>query len=189
MAASEHVQGVMKKLLTFGRASKPSWQPTSLNQAVDDALWFVAPSCARAGVRVARGLDPNLGNLIADHEQLCQVVVNLCTNAIRAMPNGGVLTVSTAMTENQSHRLVVEDTGVGISDDVKQKMFQPFFTTHSREGGLGLGLSVVHGIVSSHAGRVDVESEPGVGSRLLVTLPERPPWAYDGASDDGNARD
>jgi signal transduction histidine kinase len=171
ITASEHVRGVIGKLLAFGRASEPTWQPTSLNQVVDDALCFIAPSCTRASVRVVRRLDGRLCDLVGDREQLCQIVVNLCTNAIRAMPTGGVLTVETRAAPDGSCHLIVEDTGVGISDEVKQKMFQPFFTTHHRHRGLGLGLTVVQGIVSSHGGRVDVESELGRGTRMTVSLP------------------
>jgi two-component system, NtrC family, sensor kinase len=184
-SAARHVKGVVRKLLSFAGASEPSWQPTSLNQAVEDGLCFIEPSCTRAGVRVVRQLDMEIGAVLADHAQLCQIVVNLGMNAVHAMPDGGVLTIETRFGAG-GWTLVVADTGVGIGADVRQKMFQPFFTTRGRERGLGLGLAVVQGIVSSHGGAVRVESEPGKGTRFTVSLPLRPPSGIDL---DANGRD
>jgi two-component system, NtrC family, sensor kinase len=185
VSASRHVKGVVRKLLSFARASEPSWHPTSLNQAVEDGLCFIEPCCARAGVRIVRRLDLEIGSLFADHEQLCQLVVNLGMNAIHAMPSGGVLSVETTLGPTAC-TLSIADTGVGISEEVKHKMFQPFFTTRERERGLGLGLAVVQGIVSAHGGRVRVESELGKGTRISVDLPLRPPSAMESSDSDGH---
>jgi two-component system, NtrC family, sensor kinase len=185
-SAGRHVKGVVRKLLSFAGASEPSWQPISLNQAVEDGISFIEPSCSRAGVRIVRRLDLEIGSVLADHEQLCQIVVNLGMNAVHAMPDGGTLTIETKR-GTAGWTLVVADSGAGISEEVKQRMFQPFFTTRGRERGLGLGLAVVQGIVSSHGGSLEVESELGKGARITVRLPLRPPSAMDGVTDGHDA--
>jgi signal transduction histidine kinase len=91
-------------------------------------------------------------------------------NAIQAMPNGGKLTVSTKGFPDRV-QFAVADTGVGISSEVRKRIFLPFFTTKDINEGTGLGLSVVHGIVTAHKGNIEVESEVDKGSRFTVTLP------------------
>jgi len=96
--------------------------------------------------------------------------VNLVVNALQAMPDGGRLTVKTDLGPG-SILLVVEDTGIGMTEDVAQKLFVPFFTTKDVGQGTGLGLPVAHGIVASHGGTIRVESSPGSGTRFTIQLP------------------
>jgi signal transduction histidine kinase len=117
-------------------------------------------------------LAPRLPEITADASQLQQVLVNLVVNAIQAMQGGGTLTIRTAATERHVS-LVVEDTGVGMSEEVRQRVFLPFFTTKPVGKGTGLGLSVVHGIVQAHGGVVRVESRQRAGSRFTMELPRR----------------
>jgi signal transduction histidine kinase len=98
------------------------------------------------------------------------VIVNLCSNAIQAMPRGGHLHVGLERS-GDSLILSVEDTGVGMTEEVQRRLFTPFFTTKEVGEGSGLGLSVVHGIVTAHGGTVHVSSSPGVGTTVTVTLP------------------
>lgn len=114
-------------------------------------------------------LEDNLPDVVADAAQLQQVLVNLVVNAIQAMPEGGRLTIAT------HHRkpvavLTVSDTGLGMSDEVCERVFLPFFTTKDVNEGTGLGLAVAHGIVSAHGGRISVESRPGRGSCFEVEI-------------------
>jgi len=106
----------------------------------------------------------------ADPAQLNQALVNLLVNAIQAMPEGGQLLVETKAVEDQVV-LIVEDTGTGMSEDVIKQVFVPFFTTKDVDQGTGLGLPVVHGIVSAHGGSIHVESKIGRGSRFEIRLP------------------
>jgi signal transduction histidine kinase len=108
--------------------------------------------------------------VIADQSQLIQILTNLVLNSIQAMPNGGRLIVGTEGGEN-STTLSVTDTGNGMSQEVQENMFTPFFTTKSDDQGTGLGLSVVHGIVSSLGGNIEVESAINRGTRVTVSLP------------------
>jgi signal transduction histidine kinase len=108
--------------------------------------------------------------IVADAGQLEQVLVNLVVNAIHAMPDGGALTITTERA-GDAVVLTVEDTGVGMSADVLSRAFMPFFTTKGVGEGTGLGLSVVHGIVTAHGGTIEADSEPGHGARFRVLLP------------------
>ena len=117
-----------------------------------------------------RSLSPDLPEITADPSQLNQVLVNLVVNAIQAMPNGGTLRIATC-SENKSIKLVVEDTGIGMREDVLKQVFIPFFTTKDIDIGTGLGLPVAHGIIASHGGTIDVTSTVGQGTRFEIQLP------------------
>lgn len=173
IAASRHLRGMVHKLLDYARASVVSQGLTELNRAVEDALDFVEPCCLSRGVQVIRRLDPHLPDLYANPQELCQLVVNLSTNAVRAMPNGGVLTVETG-TDGKHLQIAVQDTGVGMPPDVQAKMFEAFFTANAHDGGLGLGLSLVQGIVRSYDGTLSVKSAVGEGTRITISLPVEP---------------
>ncbi len=168
--AALHAREVIKKLMIFSRQMPPRKVSCDLNGIVRDGLFFLESRCAREGISLVRRLEEKLPEIQADPSQLHQVLVNLVVNAIQAMPNGGSLTIETRM-EGDRILLAVEDTGVGMTEEVMKQLFIPFFTTKGVGHGTGLGLSVVHGIVTSHGGTIRVESEPGRGSRFVVTLP------------------
>jgi signal transduction histidine kinase len=166
----------VRKLLVFTRQVPQMQADVDLNKIISEELYFFESQCAKQGIKLVRSLQPNLAPLNGDPAQLNQVLVNLVVNAIQAMPNGGTLTISTV--SDQAHmRLLVEDTGVGMNEETKKKIFIPFFTTKEVGKGTGLGLSVVHGIVTSHGGQIRVESQPGRGSRFEVSFPIMPPQA------------
>jgi signal transduction histidine kinase len=118
-------------------------------------------------------VEPDLPEILADPNQLVQVLVNLAVNAIQAMPDGGRLIVE-AYTENGDVVLAVEDQGIGMAREVAERVFEPFFTTKGVGEGTGLGLSVVHGIVTAHGGSMRVQSAAGEGSRFEAHLPSTP---------------
>jgi signal transduction histidine kinase len=168
--ASLHAREVVKKLLIFARQVPTQKSRINLNKIVNDGLYFLESRCAKEGIEVIRDLCPELPNIVCDPAQLNQVLVNLVVNAIQAMPGGGQLTVRTHVEEGRV-ALSVEDTGKGISEEVKRQIFNPFFTTKEVGKGTGLGLPVVHGIVTSHGGTIQVESREGQGSRFTIQLP------------------
>jgi signal transduction histidine kinase len=109
-----------------------------------------------------------------DSNQMKQVLLNLVHNALQAMPTGGELEIkseSAARNDRAGVMVSVRDTGVGIPPVELNRIFEPFFTTKGNKGGTGLGLSVTYGIVTDHGGQIDVESQPGVGSKFMVWLP------------------
>ncbi len=170
VAASLHAREVVRKLVLFARQAPPIKTAVDLNQVVENGLYFLEARCAKQGIRLVRELGRDLPMVVADPSQLQQVLVNLVVNAIQAMPEGGRLALRTRASRDSVH-LVVIDTGVGMAADVKAKIFLPFFTTKDVDQGTGLGLSVVHGIVTAHGGSIEVESEPGRGSRFEIRLP------------------
>ncbi len=141
---------------------------------MEESLYFLESRCAKHGIQLFREFAPDLPDITADPTQLQQVLVNLVVNAIQAMPQGGRLAVTTR-TSDDHVLLVVEDTGTGMSEEVMDKLFTPFFTTKEIGQGTGLGLPVTHGIVTSHGGSIHVESELGHGARFTIKLPVREP--------------
>ena len=141
-----------------------------LRDVVEDSLSLLATRCEATGIDVVQDLDPELTPINGDPSQLQQVTVNLLVNAIQAMPDGGTLTIRTSKGGDRQC-LTVEDTGFGIAADDIKNIFLPFFTTKEVGEGTGLGLAVVHGIVKSHGGSVDVESELCKGTRFVVWVP------------------
>jgi signal transduction histidine kinase len=168
--ASMHAREVVKKLMLFARPMPPKKTQVNLNQLVEEGLYFLESRCAKEGIKLVRSLSLDLPEITADPGQLTQVLVNLVVNAVQAMPDGGKLTVETHVGDGYIS-LTVEDTGVGMSDKVAQKIFMPFFTTKDVDQGTGLGLAVVHGIVTSHGGSIKVDSKVGRGTRFEVKLP------------------
>jgi signal transduction histidine kinase len=170
VTASLYAREIIKKLLFFSRQTPPEKTGVDLNGVVEEGLSLLEPRCSKAGIAVERTLAPEKPVVLGDAAQLQQVLVNLGVNAIQAMPQGGTLHVRTA-TENGVVSLTLEDSGVGIPPENLESIFLPFFTTKDVGQGTGLGLAVVHGIVSLHGGTVRAESEVGRGTRFEIRLP------------------
>ncbi len=168
--ASLHAREVVKKLMLFARQSPLEKAEADLNRLVEEGLYFVESRCLKAGVELVRELADGMPRLVVDKGQLHQVLVNLVVNAVQAMPDGGRLVIRTAV-DGQEAVLAVTDTGGGMDETTRKRMFVPFFTTKDVNEGTGLGLAVVHGIVSSHGGTIRVESEPGRGTTVEIRLP------------------
>jgi signal transduction histidine kinase len=168
--AALHAREVIKKLMIFARQMPTQKAPVNLNELVEKGLYFLESRCAQEGIELVREMGPDVPQITGDASQLHQVLVNLVVNAIQAMPGGGILTIRT-LKEDEDAVLTVEDTGVGMSDEVLRQIFVPFFTTKQVGQGTGLGLAVVHGIVTSHGGAIQVDSEVGKGTRFKVRLP------------------
>jgi len=170
VGASLHAREIIKKLMMFARQLPPREEKISLNDIAGEGLYFFEARCAKAGIELVRRFDPDLPEIIADSGQLHQVLVNLVVNAIQAMPKGGTLTVET-ISERDQVMLSVEDTGLGMTAEVQKQIFIPFFTTKDVDEGTGLGLPVVHGIVTSHKGTIDVTSKADHGTCFEIRLP------------------
>ena len=168
--ASLHARKVIQKLMMFAHQTPPQKTLVNLNNIVKEGLYFVESRCQKQGIEVIKSLDPELPEISADAGQLHQVLVNLAVNAVQAMVAGGKLTLRTVKQEDHID-LIVDDSGIGMSPHVVKQIFLPFFTTKQVGEGIGLGLSVVHGIVTGHAGSIKVYSQEGWGSRFTVSLP------------------
>jgi two-component system NtrC family sensor kinase len=167
---------IVSNLLLFARRTGSHMEPTDVNQLVDRSLFLIKHKMDLAQVKPQLDLSSKLPRIMCDPAQIEQALLALCINAVEAMPNGGTLTLRTAPTRDGGLELAVEDTGVGIPEEVRAHIFEPFFTTKGEgEGkGLGLGLAVVYGIVQRHNGTIEVASTPGQGTRFTLTLPAAP---------------
>lgn len=139
-----------------------------LNQLVEDLLAFVQYEMEEAGIEVIRDLDSDLPELKLDARYFKQALLNILKNAIHAMPEGGVLRIST-QTRGDEALLRVSDNGVGMSEELVGKIFEPYFTT--RDFGSGIGLTLVYKVVKEHLGDISVISREGLGSTFTITLP------------------
>lgn len=169
---------IIRNLLDFARQSEPSMRPVEINKVIEAALLLVGNQINLEHVSLEKYLDPSLPRVLADADKIQQVLINIILNAIQAMPEGGELTVSTSTADSVKIRdtfkncvkIIIKDTGVGIPKENLHKLFTPFFTTKGKGTGVGLGLSVVHGIIGKHKGKIDVESEPNVGTIFSIYL-------------------
>ena len=172
--ASLYAREIIQKLLVFARQAPPQKTQINLNQVVEDGLYFFEARCVKEGIELIRLLSPDLPKITADPGQLNQLLVNLVVNALQSMPGPGKITVQTRFSDNNVY-LIVEDTGTGMSKEVLDKIFVPFFTTKDIGHGTGLGLPVVYGIVTAHGGSINIKSESGYGTRFEIQLPEAEP--------------
>lgn len=169
-AAALHAREIIRQLMVFSRQTAPTKARVDLAWVVQGALDLAEPRLQQAAVRVVSRLAA-APSVHADAGQLRQVVLNLVVNAIQASAPGSEIRV-TLETAEGAVRLVVEDDGAGMSEAVQKQVFLPFFTTKDVGQGTGLGLAVVHGIVTAHGGSVSVTSVPGKGTRFEVLIPQ-----------------
>lgn len=165
------VREIVRGLLDFARESPSSRVSLNLNETIEQTLKLVRSQKEFREVTIHQQLDGNLPLVNADKNQLQQVLLNLCLNACEAMTDGGELTISTSPREDGNVVIQVRDTGHGIAKENLEKIFDPFFTTKPVGKGTGLGLSVSYGIVQSHGGDIEVESEIGQGTTFTLSLP------------------
>ena len=176
---------LIERILAFSRGGARTSTVFEVEPVVDEVLTLLTASL-RPDVVLERAFAAPGARLRGDVTQIFEVVMNLCTNAMQAMPDGGMLSVQVERrrvltTEVLSHSqlpagdylaLCVADQGVGITPDVMEHLFEPFFSARSAQGGTGLGLAVVFGVVGEFGGGIDVDSQPGQGARFTLYLPE-----------------
>ncbi len=183
-------KAIVRSLLDFARQREPQLKPADVNEVVQSTMALIYPQAKSAQVTIKESYDDTLPLISLDTDQMKQVFLNIMINAIQAMPDGGELKVVTAYRpqvqspgdstglrpagETGSLDCVAvefHDTGTGISAEELPRIFDPFFTTKEVGQGTGLGLSISYGIVQSHGGWIEVESEVGRGSTFTVMLP------------------
>jgi signal transduction histidine kinase len=169
---SARCSGIVSDLLQFSRHSRGLRVPFQLNETVSKAIHFIGYRLDAQKIRVQTRFYEDLPQLTGDQSQIQQCLLNLLFNAIDAMPDGGELAVSTSLDRSKGHiRLEIADSGIGIPKALVSRIFEPFFSTKSRDKGVGLGLSVVYGIVKEHGGSIYVRSEEGAGARFIIRFP------------------
>jgi PAS domain S-box-containing protein len=183
--AADRARELVEQILAFSRQVEQERRPLRIHLIVREALKLLGASLPST-ITIRERVDPEAGLVLADATQIHQVVLNLCTNAYHAMrEEGGVLEVDLRALEESDPviearsdpgagryvLLAISDTGHGMDRETRDRVFDPFFTTKAAGEGTGLGLAVVHEIVGRHGGEIQVESEPGRGTRVRVLLP------------------
>ena len=168
----------VKNLLSFTRQPKPQLRSLDVNEVLEELIHLSEPWLLTRYVRLSTHLSTDLPSIFGDPTHLQTLFLNLITNALDAMPQGGMLmiktrqTLSSPSTENGRWiEISITDTGIGITEESKKRIFDPFFTTKKMGEGTGLGLAICEKIAKEHSGRIEVESEVGKGSTLFVFIP------------------
>ncbi len=167
----ERAGGTVRNLLDFTRKETPAFTPVSPAEILEFTLKLIDNELTLNGVEQQIDIKQDLPRVMGNPRNLQQVFLNLFLNSIQAMPDGGIIKVSTSVEGEQYVRVDVSDTGAGIPKENLDKIFDPFFTTKDPGLGTGLGLSVSYGIIEKHKGRITVESEVGKGTTFSVLLP------------------
>jgi PAS domain S-box-containing protein len=166
----ERLKALTGSLLSFSRARETVKRETDLNEVLRDVLRLVRYELNRHSIRLVETFAA-LPEVQADPNKLKQVFINLIMNAAQAMPDGGTLTVATAEVAGGEVEARIADSGPGIPPEVRERIFEPFFSTKKEGEGTGLGLYICRNIVAEHEGRLLVESAPGQGATFRVVLP------------------
>lgn len=182
--ASLRAKDVVRQLLSFARKTEMEKKPTNIIPIVKESFKLLRSSIPTS-IEIRQYISKDVDTILADPTQINQILINLCTNADHAMPDGGIIEIvlnnielDEANTAQHSDlypgryvNLTVTDTGHGISPEVIDRIFDPYFTTKEVGKGTGMGLSVVHGIVKKHNGAITVKSDPGKGTTFSIFFP------------------
>jgi len=174
VAETGRLDGIVREFLDFARPQTPKRAPESINEVLRQALTFLTPELENRSIKPQLELDEKLPPLLIDREQVYRALLNIMLNAIQAMPEGGTLTLRSrrrGVRVKAGQVVEIADSGIGISPERRDKIFQPFHTDKHR--GTGLGLAIVKNIVDAHYGRIEVESEPGQGACFRLIFPAR----------------
>ncbi len=185
MEAAERARYMVQQILAFSRQTEQERKPIHIAPIVKEAVKFLRASIP-ATIEIRESIQPDLGMILADPTRIHQILMNLCTNSAHAMrETGGLLEIRMdgfvlgsdrpisleGLAPGEYLRLTVEDTGHGMTPEVMERIFDPYFSTKKPGEGTGLGLAVAHGIVKSCGGGMTVESQPGKGSTFQVFFP------------------
>jgi two-component system NtrC family sensor kinase len=163
---------IVKNLLAFSRQSKIHIRPHQMVEIIDKASMLISHDLELKGIELVKKIEADLPMVACDFHQMQQALLNLLSNASEAMPGGGKLqVVARKVKVDDQVEVVIRDTGCGIPEEDLKNIFEPFFTTKEEGKGVGLGLSVVYGIVTKHGGSIHVESTVGEGSSFKIRLP------------------
>jgi two-component system sensor histidine kinase HydH len=165
----DRINQILDRFLRFAKPAVPLLERTEVASIFEETLQLIRPRMEKQRVHVQKELQ-DLPMILMDREQMKQVALNLLLNAVQAMPRGGTLMLRGQNSKDgQWITISIQDSGVGIPNEDMNKLFDPFFST--KEGGIGLGLSIAHRIIDQHHGKIEVESDPGKGTLFTIWLP------------------
>lgn len=166
------VTRIVKDLLTFARQSKPKIEEVSVNSILEKSLSLLGNKLKLQNVKLHTVLDATVPLTPCDFSQIQQTLMNIIINGSEAMPDGGVLTIKSChLPDDGFVEVEIADTGTGIPEEHLSKIFDPFFSTKEAGKGVGLGLSIVYGIINEHKGTVEAKSKVGKGTTFIIKLP------------------
>ncbi|MFZ1977985.1 MAG: ATP-binding protein, partial [Bacteroidota bacterium] len=181
--AVDRAASLVRQILTFARQAEVLFQPLNVSNFMLEIASMLEETFPKT-IEIRRNIERNIPFINADQTQIHQALLNLCVNARDAMPNGGILNIKAETVEQNiirerfpaaSHEryacISVSDSGTGIDAKTEQRIFDPYFTTKEHGKGIGLGLSVVYGVMQTHHGFVDMKSEEGKGTTFFLYLP------------------
>jgi signal transduction histidine kinase len=172
VAQADRITHLMERLLTFARAREQQTEPLSLHTPLSRALHLIEPRFWREAITVIVEVPAELPLVWGVSDQLEQVFLNLIVSAWHAMPTGGTVTIRACPTDDQQVQITFQDTGCGMAPEALARAFEPFYSTKGDQG-TGLGLAICRQIVDNHRGTIRLDSTPGAGTTVTITLP----WA------------
>jgi two-component system NtrC family sensor kinase len=170
LSETQRLSEMLRNMLSFSKPEEEKRRPVKIDELIEGILLVMEKQMREANIKVETSFDEEIPEVMASTNQMRQVFLNIFKNAKEAMPNGGILSVRTAK-EDQKVLIRIQDTGVGIPEEIRDKIFEAFFTTKQKVKGVGLGLSVCYGIIKDHGGEIRVESEEGKGTTFVISLP------------------
>ena len=170
LSETQRLSEMLRNMLSFSKPEEEARRKVNINELIEGILLMMEKQMKEANIRVETYFEEDLPEILASTNQMRQVFLNMFKNAKEAMPKGGTLTVRTERQENKIS-FHIQDTGMGITEEIRNKIFEAFFTTKQKVKGVGLGLSVCYGIIKDHGGEIKVESEVGKGTTFTISLP------------------
>jgi two-component system NtrC family sensor kinase len=166
----QRLSEMLRNMLSFSKPEEEKRRPIKIDELIEGILLVMEKQMRESNIQVETSFNPDIPEIMASTNQMRQVMLNILKNAKEAMPKGGTLTVRTSREDNRvlTH---IQDTGMGIPEEIRDKIFEAFFTTKQKVKGVGLGLSVCYGIIKDHGGDIKVESEEGKGTTFIISLP------------------
>jgi two-component system NtrC family sensor kinase len=169
LSETQRLSEMLRNMLSFSKPEEEKRRLIRMNELIDGILLVMEKQMREANIKVETAFDDEIPEVKASTNQMRQVFLNILKNAKEAMPKGGTLFIRTS---REDHRILIQirDTGIGIPEEIKDKIFEAFFTTKQKVKGVGLGLSVCYGIIKDHGGEIKVESEEGKGTTFTISL-------------------
>ncbi|MDI6775712.1 MAG: PAS domain S-box protein [Syntrophales bacterium] len=170
LSETQRLSEMLRNMLSFSKPEEEKRTPIRINELIEEILSVMEKQMRESNIKVETYLDSKIPEVMASTNQMRQVMLNIIKNAMEAMPKGGTLTVRTAR-EKKNVLIHIQDTGIGIPEEIRDKIFEAFFTTKQKVKGVGLGLSVCYGIIKGHGGEIRVDGEEGKGTTFTIGLP------------------
>ena len=173
LSEAQRLSEMLRSMLSFSKPQEEERRKIDVNRLIENILLFLEKQLRESNIKIKTKLNQKVPDITASPNQIRQVILNIAANAKEAMPKGGTLTIETRL-KNDQIVIKVKDTGIGIPREIRDKIFDAFFTTKQKVKGVGLGLSVCYGIIKDHGGDIRVKSKTGEGSTFSIILPKKP---------------